>query len=137
MNTAVSIVGIVFGAIFLKHWMESWSHERRERMRLIEKAIDSGQLDRQTVEELASSLTGRRTARQRRQGAQHFHRFAAAIGWIGIFVGVAMLVAGAIMGIREPFVTGIIVAVVSFGIVTYPFALRELEARQVPDSRAD
>jgi hypothetical protein len=59
-----------------------------------------------------------------------------ALGWIALFVGIALWVAGATAGSgyggKDMVIGGIVTAVVGFGFVTYPFALRELEGRRQP-----
>jgi hypothetical protein len=58
-----------------------------------------------------------------------------ALGWIGIFIGLGMVALGGLTdeGVME---AGLGVALISFGVTTYPFALRELETRRAPDRGA-
>lgn len=133
MTTAVLIVAIVFGAIFLRHWLDAESEHARDRMRLLEKAIDSGQLDRQQLDELTGVLSGRKPRPKRREGA--LERFAVGAGWIGIFIGIGAFLVGAVAYDADARISGIVIAVISFGIVTFPFAIREYDARSVRETR--
>ena len=52
------------------------------------------------------------------------------VGWIGLFTGIALWVVGMGFGPEELGFTGVITALVSFGVVTVPMALREVERRR-------
>lgn len=132
MSTAVLIVAIVFGAIFLRHWLDTEAQQHRERLRLMEKAIDSGQLDRKQLDELTAALTGRKP--RPRDGDSLLQRICVGAGWIGLFVGIAVFAVGQFGYDRDATISGIVIAVISFGVVTFPFALREYDARRAPES---
>ena len=109
------------------------SRERKERLRVMEKALHSGQLDDVTRRSIANSLSGE--ARKDRplwlvslyQGIVYLCRHAVFVGgWIGMFVGAGLM----IIGDSEMFAGGVMTALVSFGVVTVPMALREMEARR-------
>ena len=127
MTTAIPILATIFVFILIKHFLDTRTEARAERMRLIEKAMESGQLGREMVEELAYGLAGRKDPRGR---ANLLASTILAIGWIGIFIGAAVCAGGAMMDTEEALVAGMVIALISFGVTTYPFALRELEARR-------
>ena len=52
------------------------------------------------------------------------------IGWLGLFTGIGLLIVGIGFENRVLGVSGIITALVSFGVVTVPMALREVERRR-------
>ena len=109
------------------------SRERKERLRVMEKALHSNQLDDETRRSIAHSLSGE--ARRDRplwlvslyQGVVYLCRHAVFVcGWIGMFVGAALM----IISDGEMFASGVMTALTSFGIVTVPMALREMEVRR-------
>ena len=125
-TTTMLIAGGVFLALMR-------SRERRARLQVLEKALHSGQLDEETKRSLASSISG--DPRRSRpewltslyQGIVYLCRHSIFVcGWVGIFAGVAMMLIGG----PDVFAGGVVTALVSFGIVTVPLALRELEARR-------
>lgn len=109
------------------------SKERRARLQVLEKALNSGQLDDETRRSIAGSLSGA-TRRDRPQwltslyqGVVYLCRHSVFVcGWIGIFVGVSMM----LIGDAGDFAGGVVTTLVCFGVVTVPLALRELEARR-------
>jgi len=119
---AVAIVGIVFGAMALRHLVDTRAKDREARMRLIEKAIDSGQLDREAVQELMGV--------RRRNGGQPLWKVVLAAGWLGLFGGGAVIALSVAFGEKTFLVIGTVVAMLSFAVVTYPLAVREIEARR-------
>ncbi len=109
------------------------SRERKERLRVMEKALHSNQLDDETRRSIAHSLSGE--ARRDRplwlvslyQGVVYLCRHAVFVcGWIGMFVGAGLM----IIGDGEMFAGGVMTALTSFGVVTVPMALREMEVRR-------
>jgi hypothetical protein len=53
-----------------------------------------------------------------------------AIGWLLMFIGIGVGVAGDSYRGSDMAAGGIITGLIGFAFVTYPFALRELEARR-------
>ena len=102
----------VFAYAALKVVLDHRANARAENLRLLEEALRNPALDRATIESLTHQLTGRRPLRS--PGAGPAMTFVLSIGWVALFVGIG----------------GIITAITGFGLVTWPFALRELEARR-------
>lgn len=113
---------------FAKSWLDARERAREERMRLLEQALKNPNIDRGTVEALAYQLTGAR--RPRPSGSSRLMALVLALGWIALFVGAGVWVLGEVTGDSDATAGGIVTAIVGFGFVTYPFALRELEARR-------
>ena len=127
----LAIAMMVLGAVVLALCIRS--RERKERLRVMEKALEAGHLDDDTRAALVNSLSGRDRAERPQlmaslyQGVVYLCRHAFFVcGWIGMFVGIGVMLVG------EPdiFAGGVITALVSFGVVTVPLALREVEARR-------
>lgn len=120
MNAA-AILAVIFVFIVVKSVIDGRARTELRRMELIEKAIDSGHIDARMKEELVRGL-----GRSRLGILAH----VSALGWVGMFVGLGLM-SGSFLTheLYEYRVPGLIVALVCFGVLTYPFALRELEAR--------
>lgn len=127
MDFAVILVPI-FVFVLLKMALEHRAQARSENVRLLEEALKSPQVDRQTLESLTFQLTGKRGIRDR--GPGRALAFVLGIGWMAMFVGIGLWITGSMARQEEMLVGGIITALIGFGLVTYPFALRELEARK-------
>ncbi|MBM4060937.1 MAG: hypothetical protein FJ265_07550 [Planctomycetes bacterium] len=120
----IPIFLFVLGKMVLEHRDKA----RTDNVRLLEEALKNPALDRATIESLAWQLTGARPPRA--GGPGRFLAFLLAIGWIALFTGLGVWVIGEIVNEPAANAAGVLVAVIGFGLVTYPFALRELEARQ-------
>ena len=137
-------MGVVLIAIFcfviLKNHMDQKAMERGRKLQILEEAIKGGNLDRDMIDALGATLSGRRPARRPEAGPRPRGTWLLALGWIGIFVGLGILALGGFTSNtrdgEELMGAGLVVALISFGITTYPFALRELEARRAPDRGA-
>lgn len=110
--------------------------QKGDRMRLMEKTLQAGSLDDETRSVLLDRLSGRDKQRPEWVSTLYQHllflsRHAVfVVGWIGLFIGIAMLVVGMGFGPGEMGYAGVFTALVSFGIVTVPLALREVERRR-------
>jgi hypothetical protein len=118
----------VFVFVLLKMVIDHRAQARADNVKLLEEALKSPQVDRPTLESLTYQLTGHRP----RPGASRIMSLVLAVGWLGLFVGLGLWVAGEMSNTKDMVMAGTIVAIVGFGFVTYPFALRELEARRQP-----
>src|SRR5262245_24749266 len=116
----------IFAFVLLRGIVDHRAKERAERRRAFEQALTDPRIDRATMQLLAQTLVG---ARPPRQGPSRGMAALLAIGWLTLFSGLGVLALGLIAGIREAPAAGALTALVGFGLVTYPFALRELEAR--------
>lgn len=92
--------------------------ESSRRMELIEKALQSGQLDPDMRRELAKAL---------KPATGGLSKLIFSAGWLGIFGFGTML---ALDPPRQEFFVALFGLVMSFGVVTLPLALREVEARR-------
>ncbi|MFY9341948.1 MAG: hypothetical protein WAT39_05640 [Planctomycetota bacterium] len=129
MELAVILIPI-FAFVLVKIVLDHRAAARADNVRVLEEALKSPHLDRPTLESLTYQLTGHRAPRQAAGGSK-FLAFVLAIGWIALFVGIGLWVAGAMLrGGDDMEMAGILIAVTGFGFVTYPFALRELDARR-------
>lgn len=128
MSFVITIVIAAFCYALVKRSMEQKAKARADTVRLLEEALRNPQLDRQTVEGLADRLGDRRA------GVGAVSALFLLVGWIGLFVGIGLLVAGASVAPPdledEMQMAGWIAGLCSFGCLSYPFALRELEARR-------
>jgi hypothetical protein len=127
MDFAIILVPI-FVFVLIKIALDQRSQARTQNVKLLEEALKSPQVDRPTLEALTFQLTGKRAAR--REGTNGFMAFLLAIGWIALFTGIALVVVSSLIHSEDLLVAGSIVGIVGFAFVTYPFALRELEARR-------
>lgn len=119
----------IFVFVLVKMFLEQRGAARRDNVRLLEEALKNPALDRATIESLAYQLTGARPPRGP-AGPSRFLAFLLALGWIALFTGLGIWVIGEIVGEENANAAGVLVSVIGFGLVTYPFALRELEARR-------
>ena len=128
MELAVILVPICL-FILLKNLLEQRATARSQNVRLLEEALKNPALDRATIESLTYQLTGSRPPR-----SNHPSRFMAivlAVGWLALFTGIGIMVIGSMIPRGdETAAAGALVAIIGFGLVTYPFAVRELEARK-------
>ncbi len=124
----------IFAFVLIKNYNEQQARERARKLDLLEEAIKGGNLDRDMIDALGATLSGRRPARRPEAGPRPRGTWLLALGWIGIFVGLGILALGGLTHNtrdgEELMGAGLVVALISFGITTYPFALRELEARR-------
>jgi|SRR5712671_2629700 len=104
---------------------------RSERLRVLEAALEAG-ADRATVEALAYQLTGRKPVAPVAPPVpgSRFQALLLALGWLTMFAGLGVWVLSLLVHSHETGAAGVLTALVGFGLVTYPFALRELEARR-------
>lgn len=116
----------IFAFVLVRQSMETRAKERAERMRLLEQALANPAVDRQTLAMLTQQLTGARAPGQRGRGMA----FLLAIGWLTLFTGLGLLAIGMLRHSSDASSAGMITGLVGFGLVTYPFALRELDSRR-------
>ena len=118
----------IFVFVLLKIILDQRSNARADNVRLLEEALKNPALDRATIESLTFQLTGARP--HRIAGPSRWLAFLLAIGWIALFTGIGIAAIGGITSCDEATAGGAITSIIGFGFVTYPFALRELEARR-------
>lgn len=122
---------LIFGAgVFLAYLITRRSNRDRDlqrRIDLVERALDSGQIDEHTKRELLAAATA--------PVGTHWHP-ALVAGWVGLFSGLGMI-ALALMYYRDWWETGIMVTAVSLGVISVPIGMRELQGRAAHTTRSD
>jgi hypothetical protein len=126
----VFILVPIFVFVLLKMILDQRAAARADHVRLLEEALKNPHIDRATLESLTYQLTGHRAPRAPVGGGGVFQAIVLAIGWLALFTGIGVWVGGEYSHDSEMFLGGIVTTIVGFGLVTYPFALRELEARR-------
>lgn len=128
MDTVLTLVVACLCYALVKRTLRQNAKERADTLRLLEEALRNPSLDRQMVEGLAARLGDRRA------GVGAMSAVFLFVGWIGLFVAAGLLIAST--GDTGEFLAsdlrlgGWITGLCSFGCLSYPFALRELEARR-------
>jgi hypothetical protein len=127
LSFPVLITFAVFAFIFLSNQQKARVEERREKLRILEEALQNERLDPRTRDDVYEVLTGRRPGTRPDPsdvGAQG--RLLFTIGWLGLFVGGGVLVASRHNDTTE---IGLVVLIASFGLLSLPLAMRELRSR--------
>lgn len=127
MELIVTILVIIFVYNLIKAQIDDRSKERQQRLEALEKALANPSVDRATVQQLANQLTGTKSPQERASAGL---AWVLGLGWLTLFVGAGVWALGIVIDDPDPKAGGILVMLIGFGLVTYPFALRELEARR-------
>lgn len=99
---------------------------KEARLRVLEQALQNPQLDPTARRELVERLdSGGLSGLLQSKGL-------TAVGWIGMFLGLGMIASGD----HTAEEVGPVVALVAFGFVSLPFALRELDHRKPAKNQA-
>lgn len=139
MTTTTSIILVIFVFVLIKHAMDTKAKQDRDRFRLIEEALRSGNLDDRSREELMGTLTGRKPAPPPQPTATAMARnpndvgflmkFIAFIGWLTFCIGISfVIICASSHGNDYLAVPATILSCAGFGLVTYPFVIRELNS---------
>ncbi len=134
-----SIIITIFVFVIVKHAMDTKAKQDRERLRLIEEALRSGNLDDRSREELMGTLTGRKpTEASRPSGAPtarnpddvgFWMKVIAFVGWLAFCVGMSfVIICASSRGYEFLGVPAAVLSCGGFGLVTYPFVIRELNS---------
>ena len=126
----VPVLGIIFLYALIKAWLDARAQASARHLELLEAALKNPSIDRATLESLTFQLTGARGPSSG-AGGQRVMAIVLAFGWIGLFTGLGIWACGGMTDSSGLETGGIITSIASFGLVTYPFALRELQARRV------
>jgi hypothetical protein len=126
------IVIPILGFVLLRAVLDRRARHRERQLQLLEEAIRNPQFDRQAVENFAYQLTGNPPPRPGPGKRNTGVKLLLACGWITLFTGLGVWVLGGMTGTDGARAAGMLVSIIGFGLVTYPFALRELEARRSP-----
>jgi len=128
MELSVILIPILI-FVLLRGILDQRSRAHAERLAVLAEALKSG-ADRAAVEALAYQLTGRRPAAPVVPAGSRLQALLLALGWLTMFAGAGLWVLSQLLNSPEAGAAGALTALVGFGLVTYPFALRELEARR-------
>ena len=139
MTFVITLLVVIFVFAFFMRWMDMIAKDRQSRMKLLEEAVKAGNLDEQSREDLVAAVSGRRPRRHKQPAAPvppnkatFLERVFMFVGWMAFLVGGALLIYGfsaSGYGAEELILAGSIVALGGFGLLTYPFVIRELESR--------
>ncbi|MCA3010343.1 MAG: hypothetical protein INH34_18365 [Phycisphaerales bacterium] len=138
MEGIALILLVIFGYSIAQSAMRSADKRRADTVRLLEEALRNPQVDRQTVDQLARQLTGKAADAAAGkpaadQGLGFLGNLFLVLGWFGLFTAGGLGIGGNYVDDRtverDLIMAAWIVALVSFGCLTYPFALREARAR--------
>ncbi len=121
---------MVFTFVLLIIGMSIFSKHKQARFKLIERALQAESLDDTTRKQLIDGLTATGWLSTLQQQLTFLARNGIfVIGWLGIFTGLGMAAWGGADGDGDILGGGLLMSFISFGIVTVPLALRELQAR--------
>ena len=121
---------MLFGTGLAVLLIVAWIKGRNRKLKIIETALQHGSMDDATKHLLIQELTKPGLLVQVIQAAWNSGKLLGAVGWVGIFLGISLL----LVDERDAFQAGIGIAFFSFAILTLPFALRELETRRRPNA---
>jgi hypothetical protein len=122
------ILAPILAFVLIRGQLDQRNRMEAQRMQLMEQALRQGQLDRHSLELLAQHVGGKPPAPP--QPRSRWLALLLALGWLTLFAGIGVSVLGSLINEKDAFSAGILVSIIGFGLVTYPFALRELEARR-------
>jgi hypothetical protein len=124
----VVMVVMAFSFLTAREVMHAWRRKDETKLKHAtwQKLLETGQLDRKTLEDIVSNAEGRGGGWLEAilNGSLLF-----VVGWIGIFVGLAFLAGGACFNDEDMVGGGFIVGLISLGLATLPLAWREVQER--------
>ena len=126
----------IFVFILIKTAMDNRAKSAREKLRVLEEALRAGNLDDQAKQDLMETLTGRNVKASPAPAPQPTQvgfllKFIAFLGWTSLCLGVAFLIlVNNFRGWEELEIAAVLLPCVGFGLVTYPFVIRELQSPQ-------
>lgn len=127
----VFLLAPILAFVLIRGALDQRGRERARKLQVLEEAMKNPSLERGTVESLAYQLTGNPTPAMQRERKTGFGMaFMLALGWLTLFTGIGLAALGGLLDGEEATAAGILVGIIGFGLVTYPFALRELESRR-------
>ncbi len=136
MSFVITLLVVIFVFAFFMRWMDMIAKDRQSRMKLLEEAVKAGNLDEQGREDLVAAVSGRRPRHHKQPAAPvsphkatFLERVMMFFGWMGFLTGGALLTYGLADDCQDFILAGILVGLIGFGLLTYPFVIRELESR--------
>ena len=125
MSIPLAIVTLSFAFLYLVMRLHSRDREQQRRAVLVEKALESGAIDDATKRELLDAVT-RRSSRRTTPSPHPL----LMLGWLGLFVGGGMMIIATEPSSRDLWKPAVLVTLISFGVMSLPIAMRELQARK-------
>jgi len=130
MEPVLALVLFLMVATYLFRAVQSWDSRDRarvERVQLLKQAVCNPSIERATIEGLAVWLTSGPATPERTRASM---AVVQASGWFALFAGAGAWALGDFS--HQPTVTaaGIAASIIGLGLVTCPFAFRELETRR-------
>ena len=119
----ILILAVIFGFVIYMSKMSNRAKEQKDKLRVLEEALRSGQIDEATKRDLLRNFGG---APSGFNLASLYRNPLFVLGWIGFFLGIALVA----IDHRDSFEAGMITTFVSFAVLTLPFAIKELESRR-------
>jgi hypothetical protein len=135
-NEGPVVVGIVFPFVLAITFIAIRAGIRSQRLKVIEKAIESGRIDEETRRALVKALTPdtQWLSALAWQLKGMVRNLLFVCGWITMFVGIGVLIASETFRWgSDASAGGLIAAFVGFALVTLPLALRELSRRKAAE----
>ena len=129
MQVVWILIPIIFVFVLIRGIFDQRAKERAERTRLLEEALKNPTIDRTTLTTLAHQLTGVRPPGGEQRTGRGV-KLLLVLGWLTLFSGLGVWVLGEMIAEAAVSAAGVLTSIVGFGLVTFPFALRELEARR-------
>lgn len=127
MDSLVLLLGVIFTFVLIKNGMDQRNKAAADRLRVLEQALKSN-ADPATLATLVPPGGAVQPAPGRRSNG--FQALLLALGWLTLFTGLGIWLLGWLNYSKDAWSAGVLVSVIGFGLVTYPFALKELEARR-------
>ncbi|MCB9888473.1 MAG: hypothetical protein H6836_02765 [Planctomycetes bacterium] len=120
----------VFAFALIKHAVDVRAKQQSDRLRVLETALKTQNLDTETRGELLEALTGRRRSQDPAVPSPVgvFMKFVAFVGWLSLCIGIAFAILAAYTGKHGFEIPATMLPCIGFGLVTYPFVVRELSA---------
>jgi len=122
---------LVFGLVY--RWLEHRAKHQAQRLRVLEDAVQRGDLDDVTRDELVEALTGRRRA-DGSGAANHgtppdnsLMQLLGFLGWMCLCIGVTFFLLTVTGSFQDLAFSGAILCAVGFGLVSFPVVWRELQ----------
>jgi hypothetical protein len=123
LGTAAAIVFTIFAYRLLRSWLDARERARAQNVRLLEEALKNPAVDRATLDRLTDRLAGSSRAPQpAASGPSRWLMVSLlAAGWVTLFVGLSFWISGDKDGLVGVY-TGL-------ALLTFPFAVQELDRR--------
>ena len=133
---SLAVLSLIFFFVLIIVVLSMRAKLKSDRLRLMEKALQADTVDDATRRVLLDQLSGRNRQRPEWLASLYQHLLFLSknalfvVGWMGMFTGIGLVVVGMGFDREDLGFAGVLTALVSFGVVTVPMALREAERRR-------